>query len=82
MFGEERNLFHLEPVQAIETSFKSIESHSERMHQATALALKYLLNEFSPETLSHRFQAYRKMHRIMWIKMLGLGKCISRISRN
>lgn len=60
MFGEERNLFHLEPVQAIETSFKSIESHSERMHQATALALKYLLNEFSPETLSHRFQAYRK----------------------
>ncbi|MCF7354519.1 type VI secretion system-associated FHA domain protein TagH [Vibrio sp. CK2-1] len=60
MFGEERSLFHLEPTQAIESSFKSIESHSERMHQATELALKYLLNEFSPETLLKRFETYRK----------------------
>ncbi|WP_105902361.1 type VI secretion system-associated FHA domain protein TagH [Vibrio gangliei] len=60
LFAKERNLFHLEPTQAIESSLKSIESHSERMHQATVVALQYLLSELSPETLLKRFQTYRK----------------------
>ncbi len=60
MFGEERNMFHLEPAQAIESSLQSIESHHERVHQATQQALQYLLDELSPTTLLKRFQSYRK----------------------
>ncbi|MBD1575459.1 type VI secretion system-associated FHA domain protein TagH [Vibrio sp. S11_S32] len=60
MFGGEKSLFHLEPAQAISESLKSVESHNERVHKATATALQYILNELSPDTLKTRFDTYRK----------------------
>ncbi|MGO2321442.1 type VI secretion system-associated FHA domain protein [Vibrio casei] len=60
MFGQNKSLFHLDPAQAISTSLQSIENHSERIHQSTTIALKYILNELSPDVLLKRFQTYKK----------------------
>lgn len=60
LYDGEQSLVHLSAPAAISESLKNVRAHNEAMQHATTEALCQILNAFSPDVLTRRFQNYKR----------------------